>query len=402
MSFENPTRLRIGMSGNLAGKDFKVVGRVVMGVTDDGETYYWNEFNLESSDGTAADLVFEQTERGDEWRLFTLFEPEYPMTAADAATKRAGDRLNLNGTDVRVTLVDSSRVYRIEGRAPEGVEMGDRANYFNAQAGAVMQVVSWTGDEVEYYNGLTLSRGEVATAFKLPQLTAAKKFSGLISRAANSDSDSEGYPGRSNFPVIAFCVIGLVCFMLFGRDLSCSRTHESAPVTKKYAAPPPLTVGATGKWNDKNFRITAHATIEIGDVGAVYERNEYELTDDDGHVTLLVCGENPQAKDWILFTPLEPLVPPTAQQSAAKKAGDPVNIDGVTGTVRELFQSTVTHMENVAPSGWHTGDVSFGYAAQSEFGSVLVRWDRNRIDFYRGKNVSAKDLTAAFVAPNGT
>ena len=38
MSFANPTRLRIGMHANFGGKDYRLVGRVVMGVTDDGET----------------------------------------------------------------------------------------------------------------------------------------------------------------------------------------------------------------------------------------------------------------------------------------------------------------------------------------------------------------------------
>ena len=54
MSFENPTLLRIGMHGNFAGKDYRVAGRVVMGETEGGETYYWNEFNLESTDGSYA------------------------------------------------------------------------------------------------------------------------------------------------------------------------------------------------------------------------------------------------------------------------------------------------------------------------------------------------------------
>ena len=146
MNFANPTRLRIGMHANFGGRDYRLIGRVVMGVTDDGETYYWNEFNLEARDGSCADLVYEETERGGEWRLFTMFEPEYPMTATDAATKRVGDSLNLTGTDVRVTLRDTSRVYHIESKAPEGVEVGDVANYFNAEAGDVMQVVSWPGE----------------------------------------------------------------------------------------------------------------------------------------------------------------------------------------------------------------------------------------------------------------
>jgi hypothetical protein len=38
MSFENPTRLRIGMHGNFGGKDYRLIGRVVMGETESGET----------------------------------------------------------------------------------------------------------------------------------------------------------------------------------------------------------------------------------------------------------------------------------------------------------------------------------------------------------------------------
>src|SRR5450631_4015278 len=114
MSFENPTLLRTGMHGNFAGKEYCLVGRVVMGETEDGETYYWNEFNLEADDGGNADLVYEETEHGGEWRLFTMFEPECPITAADAATKRVGDRINLTGEDVRITVRSSSRVYHIE------------------------------------------------------------------------------------------------------------------------------------------------------------------------------------------------------------------------------------------------------------------------------------------------
>ena len=389
------------MHGDFGGKDYQLVGRVVMGVTDDGETYYWNEFNLQTQAGENATLVYEETERGGEWRLFTLFEPEYPMTAADAATKRAGDRLNLNGTDVRVTLVDSSRVYRIEGKAPEGVEIGDVANYFNAEAGDVMQVVSWTGEEVEYYNGVTLARGTVDAIFNLPPLAPEKTFSGSGNSSSWSGSDSESSGSSWSFPLKAIIAVGVLFCFLFGRNLSCSTSHEATPVIKIYAASPPLTVGATGKWSEKNFRITAHAAVEIAAVGAIYERNEYELTDDDGNITLLVCGEKPGAKDWILFAPLAPLVPPTAQQSAAQKAGDTVNIDGVVAVVSELFQSTVTHLENVAPSGWHTGDTRYGYAAQSEHASLLVRWNSSRIVFYRGKNVSAKDIAAAFSVANG-
>src|SRR6185436_1169533 len=110
MSFVNPTALRLGQSGVLAGRQFRIVGRVVMGMDDNGETYYWNEFNIVDNAGEHATLVFEDTDRGGEWKLFTMFEPQYTMTAEDAATRRIGDELNLEGTQVRVSLVDESQV----------------------------------------------------------------------------------------------------------------------------------------------------------------------------------------------------------------------------------------------------------------------------------------------------
>ena len=78
------------------------MGRVVLGEQEEGETYYWNEFNLESDAGEVATLVYEETERGGEWRLFHLFDPQSPITAADAATERPGDALDLEGMQMFV------------------------------------------------------------------------------------------------------------------------------------------------------------------------------------------------------------------------------------------------------------------------------------------------------------
>ena len=138
MSYENPTRVRIGMHGSFAGKYFQVVGRMVMGVEISGETYYWNEFNLQATTGEAATLVYEEGA----WRLFTEFEPDHPLASTEAVLKQVGDKLNLTCVNVRVTLVQTSRVYRIEGTPPAGEKVGDEDNYFNAEAGDVMQVVS--------------------------------------------------------------------------------------------------------------------------------------------------------------------------------------------------------------------------------------------------------------------
>jgi len=154
-----------------------------------GETYYWNEFNLQSKTGEAATLVCEEGT----WRLFTEFAPDHPLTAADAVMKQVGDRLNLTGANVRVTLVQTSRVYRIEGMPPAGEKVGDEDNYFNAEAGDVMQVVSWSGQKVEYYNGITLGSGSVEKAFRLPRFAPVRLSSSSDSTSSWSGSGGGGH-----------------------------------------------------------------------------------------------------------------------------------------------------------------------------------------------------------------
>lgn len=397
MSFANPTRLRIGMHGEFAGKDFRLIGRVVIGVEEDGETYYWNEFNLETKTGESATLVYEEAERGGEWRMFTMFDPEYPMTAADAAAKKVGDSLNLTGTDVRVTLKDSSRVYRIEGKAPEGVEVGDVAHYFNAEARGVMQVVSWTGDEVEFYNGVNISQKSVMSAFGLPAIVTGAS---ALSKSFSGDSDSTDYTGTLKF-ILQIAAVILVFFVAFGRSLSCSTTYEAAPVKKIVAGDPPLVVGATGNLKDKHYRITAHAVVEIDEVGSRFERHEYQLTDDSGQTDLLVCGLQPKDKKWTLLKALNPLLPPRPQDCAAQKVGDVVNVDGVGGPVREIFLSSVRQADGAKTDGWPDGIEGFGYLAQSEYDFLLVCWNNQTISFQRGLSIPADTTVAAFASLSG-
>ncbi|HEX9046432.1 MAG TPA: hypothetical protein VF988_05340 [Verrucomicrobiae bacterium] len=395
MSFENPTRLRIAMQGQFAGKNYRVLGRVLMGETENGETYFWNEFNLQADDGSSADLVYEETEHGGQWRMFSLFEPEYPLTASDAAAKRVGDRLNLTGHDVRVTFRGSSCVFRIEGQGPDGVKVGDRADYFNAEAGPIMQVVSWTGDEVEYYNGVNLTAAMVASAFNLRPIdlggTAPRVFSAL------RGSDSGNYTSTWKFAAQAGLVV-LVFFLIFGRSLSCSTSYEAAAVKHISASPSRLAVGATGKLDDKDYRIVSHAVVQIAEVGAQWERHEYQLADDSGANMLLVCGAKPGASDWVLFEPFSPvLLAPTAEQLAAKKMGDLLELDGYTGKVTEILLSTIRRVEGET-SSLTVGQTSFGVKSVNEYRTALIRWNRESITYYRGRPIAASRLLAAFHA----
>jgi hypothetical protein len=387
LSYSNPTPIRIGMTGNLAGTQYRVMGRVVLGEEEEGGTYYWNEFNLESDGGGVATLVYEQTERGGEWRLFQMFEPACPMTAADAATKRAGDPLDLEGMHMFVRLVSQSRVYHIEGKALEGVEVGDVAQYFNAVTGNNMIVVSWTGEEVEFYKGLDLSRTTVSAAFNVRIVDFSRLF-----------------PAPGGNRRIAGLVLGLVVALILV-ILAVAFYHTYTPsrrppaIVRTSAPASPLAVGKTGKLGGTQFQIQSHLLVEVAMVGRKFERHEYLLSDDEGTKVLLVRGSKPGAGDWWLFKPLQPLTPLTPQQAAAVRWGQTVNIDGLVAKISELFQSTIRQVDSPEASDLDAGAVFFGFTGKSEYAQLLVRWNANYINFFQGVALQEKEVVAAFGPP---
>lgn len=393
MSYTNLTPIRVGMVGTLTGKQYRVAGRVVMGMDDEGDTYYWNEFNLVSDDGDSVTLVYEVTESGGEWRLFTMFEPENPMSVQEATSKRVGDSVNLEGRPIRITLVDESKVYFIEGQAPEGVEVGDVAHYFNAEAGNSMIVVSWTGDEAEFYRGLDLPRATVASAFNLGsesgrEATTASFGSSFLSGTAMG-SPSSTFPLKMVAALLGFAV-------LIGGYAIWRHKHPQSVVAKAHAPAAPLVVGSAGTLDGKHYRVRAHALVEIAEVGRLYDRHEYLLSGDDESWALLVYGSKPRAKDWVLFTPVEPVTPLTPQQAAALRAGDTVNLDGQVAPVSEIFQSAIRESDSPELPDLKTGSVSFGFSGQYGSNLLLARWNERGIAFHRGKVLTAKEVTATF------
>ncbi len=387
MSYSNPTPIRLGMTGNLAGKQYRVVGRAVLGEQEEGGTYYWNEFNLESDGGEVATLVYEETERGGEWRLFHLFEPACPMTAKDAATKREGDALDLEGMHLFVRLVSKSRVYHIEGKAPEGVEVGEEARYFNAVSGNNMIVVSWTGEEVEFYKGLDLSPTTVSSAFNVRLVDFSRVF-----RAPG---------GRSRLPGLVGGLAGalvLVIFIGLGARSFTSRGRPPA-IVRTGAPASPLVVGNAGQLGGTRFQIQSHLLVEMAMVGRKFDRHEYLLSDGVGTKALLVRGSKTGAGDWWLFKPLQPLAPLTPQQAAAVRWGQTANVDGLVAKVSELFQSTIRQVDSPEASDLSPGDVFFGFAGPAQNARLLVRWNANYINFFQGVALQEKEVVAAFGAP---
>ena len=387
MSFANPTSIRPGMAATFLGKTYRVTGRAVLGVVEEGRKYYWNEYYLETAGNEWATLVFDQSEHG-QWRLFTLFEPDFPITAADAATKVQGDPLNLDGTQVFVTLVDTSTVYYTEGRTIEGVEVGSIARYFNAETGPKMIVVSWTGDEVECYDGTAMSARMVADAFGL-QGAALLKFA--LTGGRNVFGAAVLVPAALIF--LAFVIIPM------GIWSTAIRAGRPPAVMVLKATPPPLPSDASGVLNGTNYRITGHTLMEIAQVDRRVQRHDYSLRDDDGNAALLARDATPDAKAWLLFTPMQPQTPLTPPQAGNICVGQTVWVDGIAARVTELFRCTVRQTDNTDSLALRAGDVLYGFGGPFGSNHLMVRWNQSNITYYRGTLHPAQTVQAAFTQP---
>ena len=387
MSNANPTPIRIGTTGSFGGKSYTIIARVVMGMEDAGETSFWNEFYLSDGSDRIAMLVCEEVYGAQQWRLFTEFTPTTPLTAAQAGALQVGYHANLEGVSAEITVVDQTRVYFIEGKAPDWVAVGDVAQYFNAEAGGKMWVVSWSGDEVEYYKGMQLHPELVAQALNLP-VTSFKTAS-----ASSGSGSGGGLSYGVRVALFAIAVIGITAFNLHRVGLLNPKVTYSSiappPSVQRQTAPPaPLTVGTNVTLDGQAFRVVGQRVVAYTKVNAQWNSHQYQVTDDAGQTNLLVLHALPNASAWHLFKSVAPARPPTPLVAAAMRVGEGVTVDDYKGNVSELFMSSVlTNRSGFADSGSVTG-LTYHYLATDKAGLLLASWTGERIHFHRGQPVT--------------
>jgi hypothetical protein len=198
MSFRNTTPLRVGMRATFDGRSCELVGRLVMGMVEEGETYFWDEFLLVSPDGH--DLFVEYDEG--QWRRMEVFLPRNPMTPQQAAQVRLGSHVNLDGHTATVTQVSRMSVHHLEGRLTWPAHIGDNRPYFDADYLGVKYAVEWSqaAGEIEFYRGRALSKREVYTAF------------GLAHELEAMDAAEQRSNSQLRFAMLCF-VMGVLAFI---------------------------------------------------------------------------------------------------------------------------------------------------------------------------------------------
>ncbi len=277
----------------------------------------------------------------------------------------------------------------MEGEPPEGEAVGTQADYFNAESGQDMIVVSWTGDEVDCYHGKTISAMAVGHAFNISIPTAT----------FNTYYDTSPGLMSSFVGTIVKAIVGFLIFGLFLIPvLRCTSFSFSsrAPAVEHISAPSgTLPVGGTGTLQGKSYVVVSDALVEIRDVGIIFQRHEFHLRDADGNGALLIHGWKPGANDWCLFTLTEPSEPMTPQQAAAVSAGKTVTMDGTTTTANDMFNFTTLSVKTSDILQSKTGEVFYAFSGQSGPELSFTRWNDDVITFYKG-SVLSEDPKGAF------
>ncbi|MBM3846272.1 MAG: DUF4178 domain-containing protein [Verrucomicrobia bacterium] len=378
----NPTPLTVGSTGQLAGTAYRVVSRVVLGVEEDGVTYSWNEFYLKGGSGEEALLSHELTEWGEQWKLFTELKPTPAWSVAQAQEKRIGDFVELDGKRLKIDYTGQSRVLSIEGEAPEGVEVGDVARYFNARSGRSMVVVSWTGQEIEFFRGMDINRGSLSIAFRwpTPSLSAGEQSSPTL-------------PGSPPLQSWIIGIVTLAAAVAFGIIASGNRrsSWRSAPSAQMRAASAPvLRVGMQGMLEGLTWRIVRRDTVEVATERFARQRNEYRLITSEGRSALLIQAWEFEPSGWAFLEAIRPEPMTTATQAAGWPRRHRVKLDGEEVEIVSLQHRTLDASEGEAEPSWVQGGVHYGLVAKGASHLYLAEWDAAGLQLWRGRLIAAQ------------
>jgi hypothetical protein len=146
-----PTRFRVGQTGRLRGKPFRVLGRVRY-ETDDS---YWDEWYLQFDDGSVAWLEEEEGE-------YTLSRPETLTSAVpDFEAVRVGSTVTVNGQPFFVTERCRARVAGAEGQLLYRARVNQPVRFLDGNVGGRVAAIEYGDDEIEYTTGEIIDRDQI-------------------------------------------------------------------------------------------------------------------------------------------------------------------------------------------------------------------------------------------------
>ncbi|MDF1663237.1 MAG: DUF4178 domain-containing protein [Planctomycetota bacterium] len=209
--------LPLGKVGKLAGKNFLVIGRVRYRENDDGDIYTSDEYQLRADDGEYLFLCWEDGS----WSISSTqrIQPEFP----NPKRLDEGDRFKALGHSYRVTDRWHMSVSYVEGELSWIAKRGDTVQYMDAKSAKNGTLTAeWSGSEMEWYRGKSISTKLVDAAFGIQSSKEKKKRSNYRS---SSSSSGTSYVGLF---IVIIIILFILCFCMAMSDSSSSgRTYSS-------------------------------------------------------------------------------------------------------------------------------------------------------------------------------
>lgn len=216
------TQFRPGLQGALDGEPHMVIGRVLYR-GDEGDL--WDEWLLLSASGEYR-WISDSEEEG--MALWTPFVPTAPL---DPSAVREGQTINLRGAPVRVRAHGRATIEYLEGELTWKARVGDTMGYVEADSPTERYSIEYTPEEVEFYWGQRLNRGQVEQAF------------GLAGAGAAASARASGKGGcKNNAAAIAIVVVILLVLCLV-----CAVLPSSGVTSSSGSRGPSIRLGSPGR-----------------------------------------------------------------------------------------------------------------------------------------------------------
>lgn len=387
MNTENPTPLRLGLSGRISGQEYRIVGRAAMSTEFGGQTYGWQEFLLQTPSGERATLVYEDQEDGAQWKLFVSLAESSSISLDAVTTLKVGDSLVIEGRSTRVTFTGNSVVAFAEGELPEGMATGVVDQFLNAESGTVLYVISWRPGRLEVFRGMNLPTYAVEAAFRVTLPTAKPAWKNTDWSIDTTDV-SAGHQGLRWLNFVVSIFIGLIFLFLLGTAISTRSPAVSRPIREEPAPKMALALGGNVQTKALSGRVRGHSQVQVAKVGAIYQRHDYWISTADSDSVWLIQGGGGNTDGWQQLNEVPTPSSLRPVRAAELRMGDVYPIGGKPFTIISLFRQTFRSIEGTAPEWVKADDSWLGLAGQSGEDRCVVIWKLDEIRSFVGKKVA--------------
>ena len=158
--------LEPGMTGEIQGQTYQIIGWLKYRGYDTEEVWYWDEWLLAGGDGGYLWLSYDD-ETG-----FVVQEKAPPPHDFDP---RSGMMFTADDQKVLITERDEAEIVALAGELTWRARVGDEINYADAFRGDDRYSFEYSSEEIEFYKGRTVEDIDIYRAFGLKDMVAREK-----------------------------------------------------------------------------------------------------------------------------------------------------------------------------------------------------------------------------------